>query len=61
MSFQEILFGVLSVLLAVVSVILAYLQLVHIRAHKRAHTHDQEMVESRKTLLLSDVVQGADT
>lgn len=61
MSFQDILFGVLSVLLAVASVILAYLQLVHMRAHKLANTPDQEMLEARKMLLLSEVVHSADT
>ena len=61
MSLQDILFGVLSVLLAVASVILAYLQLVHMRAHKLTHTPDQEMLEARKMLPMSEVVQVADT
>lgn len=50
-SVQDILFGVLSVLLAVASVILTYLQLSHMRAHARGHIPDLEMIESRELIV----------
>ena len=47
-SVQDILFGVLTVVLAVASVLLAYLQLVHMRNQARPPKLDVEMFSGRK-------------
>jgi hypothetical protein len=47
-SVQDILFGVLTIILAVASVILAYLQLIHMRKQARFPRPDIEMLSIRK-------------
>jgi len=47
-SMQDILFGVLAIILAAASVLLAYLQLVHMRNQARSHRPDTEMLSIRK-------------
>jgi len=47
-SVQNILFGVLTVVLAIASVFLAYLQLVHMRNQSRRPGPDTEMLSTRK-------------
>ena len=47
-SVQNILFGVLTVILAVASVLLAYVQLVHMRNRARPPKLDVEMCSVRK-------------
>lgn len=50
-SIQDILFGVLTIILAIASVLLAYLQLVHMRNQARSSKPDVEMFSVRKHTL----------
>jgi len=55
-SVQDILFGVLTVILAIASVILAYLQLVHMRKQTGSSKLDVEMFVVRKHTFITSYI-----
>ena len=57
-SVQDLLFGVLTILLAVASVLLAYFQLLHMRKHTEHQRPDIDMVQLRKFFAVTKKLSG---